>query len=65
MYFRCSGNNRAVTVMHAFMNAVTSYGVPEKVRSDLGGENVEVCSTHNEKIERLWRDVFRCMGTVL
>ena len=22
-------------------------------------------STHNERIERLWRDVFRCVGTVL
>ena len=21
-------------------------------------------STHNERIERLWRDVFRCVGTV-
>lgn len=42
VYLRCTGNNRAVTVMHAFMNGVTSYGVPETVRSDLGGENVEV-----------------------
>lgn len=71
----------AVTVLHAFMEAITNYGVPEKVRSDLGGENIEVwkymieqhrsdreivvgSSTHNERIERLWRDVFCCVGTV-
>ena len=81
VYLRCSGNNRAVTVLNAFMNAASSYGIPEKVRSDLGGENLEVwrymiehhrsdravvvgSSTHNERIERLWRDVFRCVGTV-
>ena len=81
VYLRCAGNNRAVTVLRAFMEAITNYGVPEKVRSDLGGENIEVwrymieqhrsdraivvgSSTHNERIEHLWRDVFRCVGTV-
>ena len=38
-----------------------SYGLPVKVRSDKGGENVDVWrsgpSTHNERIERLWYDV--------
>ena len=81
VYLRCSGNNRAVTVLRSFMDAIADYGIPEKVRSDLGGENVEVwrymihqhssdraivvgSSTHNERIERLWRDVFRCVGTI-
>ena len=55
--------------------------MPQKVCSDLGGENVEVwrfmvehhssesavitgSSTHNERIERLWRDVFRCVCSI-
>ena len=79
VYLRCSNNNRAVTHLSLFVSAVRSYGLPEKVRSDLGGENVDVwrymveqhgssssvitgSSTHNERIERLWRDVFRCVG---
>ena len=82
VYLRCAGNNRANTVLYAFMGAVSCYGIPEKVRSDLGGENIEVwrymieqhrsdravivgSSTHNERIERLWRDVFHCVGSVL
>ena len=60
--------------------AVDEYGLPERVWSDLGGENVEVwrfmieqhssessvitgSSTHNERIERLWRDVTRSVGS--
>ena len=78
-YLHCSTNNSASTVLHLFTKAVEQYGLPQKVRSDLGGENVDVwrfliaqhnneevvitgSSTHNERIERLWRDVFRCVG---
>ena len=81
VYLHCSNNNRAVTHLSLFVNALQSYGLPEKVRSDLGGENVDVwrymveqhsstssvitgSSTHNERIERLWRDVFRCVGVL-
>ena len=70
-----------MTHLSLFVSAVRSYGLPEKVRSDLGGENVDVwrymveqhgssssvitgSSTHNERIERLWRDVFRCVGVL-
>ena len=66
--------------MVAFNEAVDEYGLPERVRSDLGGENIEVwrfmieqhssessvitgSSTHNERIERLWRDVTRSVGS--
>lgn len=79
VYLHCSDNNRASTVLSSFTGAVALHGLPSKVRSDLGGENVDVwrfmveqhsttsavitgSSTHNERIERLWRDVFRCVG---
>ena len=55
---------------------MSKYGPPKKVRTDHGGENIDVwrhmihehssercvitgSSTHNERIERLWRDVHR------
>ncbi len=81
VYLHCSTNNRASTVMSRFTDAVSKYGVPDQVRTDLGGENVEVwqfmvaqhatssavltgSSTHNERIERLWRDVYRCVSVL-
>ena len=81
VYLHCSTNNRSSTVLSAFTNAVSKYGIPNQVRSDRGGENVRVwqymfeqcnsqsavlvgSSTHNERIERLWRDVYRCVGVL-
>jgi len=81
VFLHCSSNNRASTVMASFYEAVCNHGVPDCVRSDLGGENVDVwrymieqknseaavvvgSSTHNQRIERLWRDVFRCVSTI-
>ena len=79
MYLTCSDNNRASTVLLlSFTKAVQENGLPSYVRSDLGGENVDVwrfmveqhsnpssvitgSSTHNERVERLWRDVYRCV----
>lgn len=81
VYLKCADNNRASTVLTAFTSAVTKHGLPERIRSDLGGENVDCwrymveqhastsvvltgSSTHNERIERLWRDVHRCVGVL-
>ena len=79
-FLHCSTDNTSSTVLSGFSGGVHRYGLPHRVRSDLGGENVEVwkfmiaqhngdesvvitgSSTHNERIERLWRDVFRCVG---
>ena len=42
VYLKASTNNRADTVFSLFHTAVQSYSLPSRVRSDKGGENVEV-----------------------
>ena len=41
-YFQASNNNRATTAFHAFEAGVSDYGIPSRVRTDRGGENVEI-----------------------
>lgn len=80
-FLKCSTNNRASTVLEPFITATQKYGIPRKLRTDLGGENVDVwdymishyggdesciitgSSVHNERIERMWRDVSRSVIT--
>lgn len=79
VYIKCANNNCAPTVFDSFLEGTFEFGTPNFVRSDHGGENYEVWryivsthgpshvltgrSTHNERIERLWRDVTRCVSS--
>lgn len=40
-YLACASNNQADTVLTQFLQATERYGTP-RVRSDVGGENVDV-----------------------
>ena len=76
VFLHCSDNNMATTVLEGFQKAVEMYGLPSRVRTDQGLENIEVAklmliqrgcnrgsvlvgaSVHNQRIERLWRDLY-------
>ena len=82
VYLKCSTDNRASTAYATLLEGVRQYGLPSRVRTDQGRENIciaqhmlEHCGTnrrsiitgssvHNQRIERLWRDLHRCV-TVL
>lgn len=44
VYLKASNNNRADTVLALFLEAVSEFGLPSRVRSDKGGENVDVAT---------------------
>lgn len=76
IYLQASTNNTSDTAFEAFRKGVSEYGLPSRVRTDKGGENVGIGeymlqsrgigrgsiimgrSVHNQRIERLWRDLF-------
>ena len=52
VYLKASNNNKALTVLTCFQEAVIEYGVPSRVRSDKGGENVEVSAYILNHVQR-------------
>ena len=42
VYLKVSSNNKADTVLQAFLEGIDRYGMPSRVRADHGGENVQV-----------------------
>ena len=51
VFAQCSSNNRAETVHSIFLKAIPIYSRPLKIRTDLGGENVDI-----------WRDMVVSRG---
>ena len=80
VFVKCSNNNCATTVLNTFLEGVSVFGMPTRVRTDHGGENTEIwkhmlttsgkqssvltgSSVHNERVERMWRDITRCVSS--
>ena len=77
VFMHCSDNNRSLTVYEYFLEATRKYGLPSRVRTDQGRENIMIArhmlesrgtnrgsiitgsSVHNQRIERLWKDMFQ------
>ena len=74
MFIRALDNNRADTLCNVFSEAVAEFGIPLRLRTDMGMENCKIAgfmqrergigsmitgnSVHNQRIERMWRDVY-------
>ena len=82
IYLAARHNNKASTILELFKGGVEEYGLPSRVRCDMGGENLDVCkymeekrgenrgsairgkSVHNQRVERLWVDVWKGVTNV-
>ena len=42
VFLHCATNNSSETVLQQFQGAVREFGLPDRVRSDKGGENIKV-----------------------
>ena len=42
VYLSCSTNNEVSTLLLLFTDAISKHGVPEQVRSNLGGKNIQI-----------------------
>ena len=42
VFLTCNNNNKSETVFQLFEKAIHEYGVPDRIRTDKGGENIKV-----------------------
>ena len=42
VFLTCNTNNKSETVFQLFEKAIHEYGVPDRIRTDKGGENIKV-----------------------
>lgn len=76
VFLRLALDNKASTAFIPFADACHEFGIPSRIRTDHGLENIDIAafmiaqrgpnrgsvitgkSVHNQRIERLWRDMF-------
>ena len=65
VFLHSTANNKAATVLELFLNAVVNYGLPSRVRSDKGKENVDMAwYTWNHPLRGPGRGIMICGRSV-